>query len=496
MENDVLEMRNISKQFSGVYALKDMHLNLKKGELHAIVGENGAGKSTLIKILGGIYKPDSGKIYMNGIEQKISDVKDARAKGINIIHQEICLVPYLSVYENIFLGREITNALHLKDKRLMRQKAQKILDDLNINIPPNTLIKELTIAQQQLVEIVKAISFDVKILVMDEPTSSLAENEVQTLFEVIEKLKKDGVSIIYISHKMDEIFQIADTVTVIRDGNYVSTKPVENTTADELVRLMVGRKIENFYIRTFNPKGEVALEVSNFNSQNYFHDINFHVRKGEIVGFAGLIGAGRSEIMLSIFGAQKYDSGQIRLHSKEIQIRKPKDAIQNGIAMVPEDRKGQGLVLTNTVGFNITLAALKYLIHRKFISKKKAAHLVDKYVNDLMIKTRNHEQLAIELSGGNQQKVVFGKWLATQPEILILDEPTRGVDVGAKAEIYRIMNDYAKRGLAIIMVSSELPELINMCDRIYVMHEGQIKAELDKNDFSQDIIMKYATGGE
>lgn len=495
MDTTALAMRNISMQFSGVYALRDMQLDVQKAEVHALVGENGAGKSTLIKVLGGVYKPKTGKIFINGEETQISGIQDAHEKGINIIHQEICLVPYLSIAENIFLGREILNKYGFNDKHQMVVEAQRMINDLNIELDAAAKVNTLTIAQQQLVEIIKAISFNTKILVMDEPTSSLSLKETEKLFETIGQLKGNGVSIIYISHRMEEIFSIADTVTVIRDGCYVDTRAVAEVTADEIVTMMVGRSVENYYTRTYNALSETALEVRHLCKHGVFEDVSFVIHEGEILGFAGLVGAGRSEIMMSIFGADPFDEGEVYLDGRKVRFKNTREAIKAGLGLVPESRKEQGLVLPNTAGYNIALASLDALLKGKLISRKKWSDLAELYFQKLDIKARSYHQLMFELSGGNQQKVVLGKWLATAPRVLILDEPTRGVDVGAKSEIYAIMNKLAEQGMAIIMVSSELAEIINMCDNVCVVHEGRITGRLAKEDFTQDNIMKYATGG-
>ncbi|WP_134704740.1 sugar ABC transporter ATP-binding protein [Ammoniphilus sp. YIM 78166] len=496
MSGNVIEMRSISKSFGPNRALNGIHFKLKSGEIHALLGENGAGKSTLIKVLGGIHKPDEGEILIDGKRVDIQGVQDAQSHGIGVIHQEIVLVPYLSVAENIFLGREPVTRFGFKDKKQMNSRAQQMVEQLGLNIDVNTLVGELTVAQQQLVEIVKAISFNVKILVMDEPTSSLSDEEVNHLFITMEKLKKNNVSIIYISHKFEELFRITERITVIRDGTYVGTVNTKETHPNELVSMMVGRELDNFYTRTYARQEEVVLKVENLSKENVFEDINFTVQKGEILGFSGLMGAGRSELMLSIFGADPYDQGTIYLNGEELKVKECSEAINKGIAMVPEDRKGQGLVLINSVAFNMTLAELKNLMKNKWlVSEQKRKDLIDKYVKDLRIKTASSDIEVSSLSGGNQQKVVIAKWLATQPKLLILDEPTRGVDVGAKAEIYSIINELAKEGLAIILVSSELPEIINMCDSVCVMRNGKITAQLAQSELSQENIMRYATGG-
>lgn len=495
MEQIVLEMKNIDKSFGGTHALNGINFQLKKGEVHALLGENGAGKSTLIKTLGGIHRPDSGTILIDGREVSMTDIHEAQAYGIGIIHQEIVLVPYLTVAENIFLGREITNRLGFKDMYEMNKRAEEMVATLGLDIDVTTPVKNLTIAQQQMVEIVKASSFNVQILVMDEPTSSLSDEEVDKLFETIERLKSKGVSIIYISHRMEELFKITDRVTVIRDGTYVGTVNTKETSHDNLVAMMVGRKLENYYTRDFLKQSEEVVRVEGLSKKGVFDNISFSVKKGEILGFAGLVGAGRSEIMMSLFAADSYDSGDIYLYGKQVKFKNCRQAIDNGIAMVPEDRKLQGLTLVNSVEFNTSLAALKFIMNGVLISSSKKEKLVFEYIKDLNIKTASKDISVSSLSGGNQQKVVLAKWLATKPKLLILDEPTRGVDVGAKSEIYAIINELAKAGLAIIMVSSDLPEIINMCDRVCVIREGIMAGEVDHASISQENIMKFATGG-
>ena len=496
MGHAVLEMTGIKKSFSGIYALNGIDFSLERGEVHALLGENGAGKSTLIKVLGGIHQPDCGSIRIDGREVRVRNVAEARENGIGIIHQEIVLVPYLTVAQNLFLGREIIKH-GVVDMAETNRRAEEMISSLGVHIQTDTMVEDLTIAQQQMVEIVKAVSFDGRIIVMDEPTSSLSNEEVEQLFEIIARLKEKKVSIIYISHRMEELFRISDRVTIIRDGTYVGTRETSKTTANELVAMMVGRDLESFYARDFNDLSgaDTALEVKNLTSEGTFENISFHVRKGEILGFAGLVGAGRSEIMECIFGARPYQSGEIILNGKTVSFKNPMQAIQAGIALVPEDRKKQGLVLGNSVAFNLTLASLRFYMNGIAISEKKRKAVIDSYFEKLRIKAASSKIEAGSLSGGNQQKVVLGKWLATKPDVLILDEPTRGVDVNAKFELYSVINELAKNGIAIIMVSSELPEIINMCDNVCVIREGKLTGVLAKDDLSQEEIMKYATGG-
>lgn len=496
MGQTVLEMRGIKKSFSGIYALSGIDFSLELGEVHALLGENGAGKSTLIKVLGGIHQPDCGMIKINGEEVKIHNVPEAREKGIGIIHQEIVLVPYLTVAQNLFLGREITKGGKIDMEETIK-KAQEMINALGVKLKAEEFVENLTIAQQQMVEIVKAVSFNGKIIVMDEPTSSLSNEEVEQLFQIIENLKKKKVSIIYISHRMEELFRISDRVTVIRDGAYVGTKKTSETNPNELVAMMVGRDLQNFYVRDYNDltNAETALEVKNLTDEGVFENISFKVRKGEILGFAGLVGAGRSETMESIFGAREYQSGDVYLNGEKKNFKNPMEALKAGIALVPEDRKKQGLVLGNSVAFNLTLASLHFYMKGLSISEKKRKKVISEFFAKLKIKAASSDIEAGSLSGGNQQKVVLGKWLATRPEVLILDEPTRGVDVNAKYEIYRTINTLAKEGIAIIMVSSELPEIINMCDNVCVMRSGRLVGKLGREELGQEEIMKYAAGG-
>ena len=496
MGQTVLEMIGIKKSFSGIYALSGIDFSLELGEVHALLGENGAGKSTLIKVLGGIYQPDSGIIKVNGKEVKINGVPAARENGIGIIHQEIVLVPYLSVAQNLFLGREIRTKLGTLDFAEMNRRAEEMISSLGVNIKADTIVENLTIAQQQMVEIVKAVSFNGKIIVMDEPTSSLSNEEVEQLFEIIENLRKKKVSIIYISHRMEELFRISDRVTVIRDGAYVGTKKTSETSPNELVAMMVGRDLESFYARDYcdMDKAEVALEVKNLSQTGVFEDISFSVHKGEILGFSGLVGAGRSEIMEAIFGATRLTSGEVILGGKPVHFKNPMQAIKAGIALVPEDRKKQGLVLGNSVAFNLTLSSLRFYMNGIAISERKRGEVIDHYSQRLRIKAASPEIEAGSLSGGNQQKVVLAKWLYSDSDIIIFDEPTRGIDVGARREIYEIINNLVENGKTVVVISSDMEEIMGVSDRILVMYEGTIAGEIQKKDFTQDLITKYAVG--
>jgi ABC-type sugar transport system ATPase subunit len=488
----LLEMKKICKRFPGVNALDEVDFDLYPGEVHAILGENGAGKSTLIKILGGIYTKDAGDISIGGRMVHIGDVNQARDLGINVIHQELVLVPYLSATENIFLGREPKTKIGFVDFNLMNREAARMFDNLNLHINPKKLIAEMSIAQQQMVEIVKAVSFSAKIIIMDEPTSSIANKDVEALFLNIRRLKEQGIGIIYISHRMSELKEVADRVTILRDGKYVATKQVSEASNDELISLMVGRPVTNYYTRTYNDCSDIILKVEKINTAR-IHDVSFELKKGEILGFSGLIGAGRTETVLALLGIDRVLSGKIFLEEREIV---PGEAvgthIKRGIALVPENRRAEGLFPYQSVSFNLTLKVLSKFIRGIVNDRAKERSIVEDGLRNLSIRTANDAMPTGLLSGGNQQKTIFASWLATDPKVLILDEPTRGIDVGAKSEIYAIMNELAKSGVGIIMISSELPEIINMSDRVVVMREGRIQAILERDDINQEKIMQYA----
>jgi ribose transport system ATP-binding protein len=491
MSEYLLEMKGICKSFPGVKALQNVDFQLKAGEVHALLGENGAGKSTLIKVLGGIYLAEEGEIYIEDEKVDITGVLEARAAGISIVHQELVLVPHMTVAENIFLGREPGRTLNI-NRDLMVEEAQKLLDTYDMNINAEAKINDLTIAQRQMVEIVKAISFNSRILVLDEPTSSISDKEVNFLFDTMRNLVAKGVGIIYISHKMSELGEICDRVTVMRDGMAVGTKVVKETSTDELVALMVGRELTNYYTRDYLEPGETVLKCENIADGHMVKDVSFELKKGEILGFAGLVGAGRSEVMKAVFGLTPGSSGKVYVDGKEVKIKTPVDAFKHGIALVPESRKDEGLYAVQSVKFNSTIEVLHQFIKHLIVNHSKEEEITKKYIDLMKTKTPSQEQTIGNLSGGNQQKVMIGRWLATDPEILILDEPTRGVDVGAKAEIYAIMNDLVKKGVSIIMISSELPEIINMSDRIYVMRDGEISGCLHHTEVSQESIMQLA----
>ena len=492
-----LEMRNISKQYPGVRALDDVSLSVEVGEIHALLGENGAGKSTMMKILAGAQSKDGGEILLNGAPVQIDSPQKAMSLGISIIYQEFNLVPYLSAGENIYLGREPRAAIPgFVDFKKLYADAQVVLDKLGVKIDARAPVNTLSVAGQQMVEIAKATSKKSKIIVMDEPSATLTDHELRALFRLMLQLKSEGVSIVYISHRLEEIVEVCDRATIMRDGHHVATREVKDLTREEIIKLMVGRELKDAIPKVAAEQGEVALEVKHLTRKGVLHDISFTVRKGEVLGIAGLVGAGRTETARVIFGADPMDSGNIEVFGQPVRIRSPQDAIKHGIGLVTEDRKQQGLVLGMVVRENTTLANLDFLSSLGFIRRGEERSVAEKYKTDLAIKTPTIEQTVHNLSGGNQQKVVLAKWLFTGSKILIFDEPTRGIDVGAKAEIYKLMNELAKNGVAIIMISSELPEVLGMSDRIIVMHEGRLTGELSRADATQEKIMHLATGGE
>lgn len=492
--NYVLEMKNISKRFPGVKALNDISLFVRKGEVHALMGENGAGKSTLMKILCGLYKQDGGDIFIKGEKVSINSPSDAIKLGISMIHQELNLVPEMTIAENIFLGREASYAkTGLVNFKELKKRTGSLLQNLGIDLSPDVKLKELTVAGAQMVEITKAVSYKAEIIIMDEPTSAISEREVKKLFNIIKSLTQKGVSIIYISHRMEEIFTVSDYITVLRDGNYIGTSPAKQLDNTKLISMMVGRELNEIFPKGECKKGNAILKVENLSCKGSFTDVSFKVHEGEILGFAGLMGAGRTEIAETIFGIRKKTGGQLFLDGKEVVINSPEDAIRNGLGLVPEDRKNIGLNLIGSVKNNMAITIIKRLNRGIFVKEGNLNSVVDKHISTMSIKTPNRDQKVESLSGGNQQKVVLVKWLLTNPKILILDEPTRGIDIGAKTEIHGLMNNLAAQGMAIIMISSELPEVIGMSDRILVFSEGKLTGELMRTEASQEKVMKYAT---
>lgn len=488
----ILDIKNITKTFPGVKALTDVSFRVRRGSVHALVGENGAGKSTLIKVLTGVYKPDEGSFDFKGREAHVTKPLEAQKLGLSVVHQELKLSETLSVAENIFLGRPFMTKAHLVDWRKLKVEAKKLLDSLSIDLDVNTEVSRLSVAQKQIVEICKAMSFEAELLIMDEPSATLTDRELDCLFRIIDVLKERGVTIIYISHRMEEIFRIADMVTVLRDGCHIQTLPIQEVDRPKLISLMVGREIGNEYPKLEAEIGAVALEVKNLSARKLLHDINFHVRHGEVVGFSGLVGAGRTETARAVFGADKRTGGEIYIDGEKVEIHSVMDAVKHKIALAPEDRKQQGLVLIHSVNHNTSLVDLGNVCTGGLLDKKKEKALAQKFIDLLDTATPSTEQEVRLLSGGNQQKVVLAKWLAVDSDILFFDEPTRGVDVGAKAEIYKLICQLAQKGKAVVMISSDMPELIGICDRIYVMREGTITGELERKDFSQEAIMEYS----
>lgn len=499
MQSDVneyiLELKGITKEFPGVKALDEVELHVKRGTVHALMGENGAGKSTLMKIINGTYTKDSGEIRLNAQVIEPKNQKHMLEMGIATIYQELNPVPELSIAENIYLGREPRVGKFFVDYKKMYQDAQDLIDSMDLKYDAHMRMGDLSISDMQLIEMVKAISRNAQLIIMDEPTSSITESETEILFTQINRLRAAGISIIYISHKMDEIFQICDDLTIFRDGRNVHACAVSEINRDMIIKYMVGREIDNIYPKESVEIGDVVFEVKDFNKEGLFSEMNFSSRAGEIVGIAGLVGAGRTEFFRSVCGLDSYDSGEVYIKGEKIKIIRIQDAIEHGLVMTPEDRKNEGLVLCRSVKENITLAYLKEYKNKFFVDRKKEETEVEEKIKDLSIRVPHMNTDAVSLSGGNQQKVVLAKWLLCQPVVMILDEPTRGIDVGAKSEIYKIMCMLAKNGVSIIMISSELPELLGMCDRIVVVSKGKISGELSRSEFEQSKIMALAMKG-
>ncbi|MED0061176.1 sugar ABC transporter ATP-binding protein [Escherichia marmotae] len=496
MSETFLQMKHITKRFPGVLALNDVQFTLRRGEVHALLGENGAGKSTLMKILSGVYQPDEGEIVFEDQSVSFSEPLSAQRVGITIIHQEFNLFPDLTVEENIFIGREFCKKIRWRlDEKQQRQATIEILQKLNLAISPDTLVADLTVAQQQMVEIAKAISVNAKILIMDEPTAALTETEIESLFRVTRLLKEQGTGIVYISHRLEELALIADRATVMRDGQYINTVDYECVKISDLIAMMVGRDLGNIYPRREALQQRIpVLEVNGLTRKGVLNDIDFTLYRGEILGFAGLMGAGRTELARAIFGADSIDSGTLILNGKEIVIKDISDAIQQGISYLTEDRKKEGLALNLSVERNIMLGNYpEYSDRFGNVDSHRCQQTSEQQVKALRIKTPHLEQAAVNLSGGNQQKIIIARWVCKDTDILIFDEPTRGIDVGAKLEIYELMNRLVAKGKSIIMISSELPEVLGMCDRILVMRSGRITGELSANEATQEKIMQYAT---
>ena len=488
----VLSLQSITKRYPGVLALNNVSLDFIEGEVHALLGENGAGKSTLIKAVAGAINIDGGIIHAGGQDHEQMTPHLSRSMGIEVIYQEFNLVPTMSVAENIFIGDRVSDKV-LVDYKAMKTKAREIFELFEVDIDPNAKVRDLSPAQKQIVEISKAVSKDVKILIMDEPSAPLSVSEVEHMFEVINQLKQSGVTVIYISHRLEEVFRISDRVSVLRDGEYVATKLTRDTDRKELISLMVGRELKETYPPRLNPPGEIALEVKNLTG-NGDHDISFAVRKGEILGISGLVGAGRTELAMLLFGAAPIKSGEIWVKGEPVNIRSSLDSIEHGMGLLTEDRKGKGLFLEMGVGWNISFPIVRKLSKYGVVDTKKENEITEQYRQRIDIKTPNMEQRVVNLSGGNQQKVVLAKTLAAESEILIFDEPTRGIDVGAKQEIYQLMCELADTGNAILMISSDMEELLGMSDRIIVLSEGKLAGEVQKEKFSQDYILDLASG--
>ncbi|MEK3976543.1 MULTISPECIES: sugar ABC transporter ATP-binding protein [unclassified Psychrobacillus] len=493
----MIEMTGISKAFNGNTVLNNVEFEIAPGEIHALMGENGAGKSTLMKILTGIYTRDSGEIKIKGNPVEFKNPKEAEQAGIAVIHQELNILPDLTVAENLFLGNEKTFGKSgiLKTKE-MNKAAKEVLLNLGLDVDVKTTARNLSVGKQQIVEIAKAISSNADVIIMDEPTAALTDREIETLFETIRALQAKGVSFVYISHRMEEIFAICDRITILRDGSYVGVRNVKETTFDEIVQMMVGRELGGRFPDRTSKIGDVKLVAKNLTRKGFFEDVSFELRKGEILGVAGLMGAGRTEVVQSLFGYKKLDSGELILDGKQVKINTPLDAIKLGFGFVTEDRKSEGLILDFSVKENLGITNFNKISKNGVVNNQKEKSLYDSMVKRLGVRTSGPDQTVKSLSGGNQQKIVIAKWLGIEPDILILDEPTRGVDVGAKKEIYSIVNTLAENGVSIIMISSELPEIIGMVDRVLVMHEGKITGEITKEEMSQEKIMHYATGGD
>ena len=496
MENNIfLEMKAISKAYPGVKALENVDFDLKKGEVHALVGENGAGKSTLMKILSGFHRKDTGEIYLDGKKIDIYGPRNSISLGISTIYQDIITVPYISVAENILMGNRPRNRLGIIRWSELYSKAESLLKELSIDINTRETVSNLSTAQQQLVEIVKALSIDSKIIIMDEPTAPLTEDEKNILFTIINNIRSKGVSVIYISHRMEEIFEIADRVTVLRDGKKIITKQVKDTGHDEIIRYMIGREIDEMYAgEKAVIKERVIMEVKDFSKDKYFKNIGFKLHEGEVLGFAGLVGAGRSELMKAIFGILNRDSGEMYIDGKKVDIKSPKQAIRLGVGLVPEDRKKEGLILDLPVDQNISIADLGKISKFGLLISRLESRLANEFIKSLAIKCYRLSQKVMNLSGGNQQKVIIARWLALKPKILILDEPTKGIDVGSKAEIHRLIIDIVKQGTSVILISSEMTEILKMSNRIIVMKEGVVVGEVSARDANEEVVLRNMTG--
>ncbi|MFD6816977.1 sugar ABC transporter ATP-binding protein [Microbacterium sp. NPDC060132] len=489
----VLELAGVQKAFGSVIALRSGTITVDPGSIHALVGENGAGKSTLVKIVAGLYQRDAGTFRLNGADVDFTSTAQSKAAGVAVIYQEPTLFPDLSVTENIFMGRQPLGRFGRIDRKAMRHEVERLFTRLGVTIDPDRPAEGLSIADQQVIEIAKAVSLDAALLIMDEPTAALSGVEVERLFAIARSLRDEGRGLIFISHRFDEVFALCDTVTVMRDGAYIATSAVADTTVDELVRQMVGREVAELFPKQEAAIGEPLLEVEGLTSPGLFHDISFTVRAGEIVGLAGLVGAGRSEVARAVFGVDGYREGTVRMTGRRISPRRPVDAMRAGLALVPEDRRKQGLVIESGVGGNITLAIRRRLARLGLLTTAMENRAAREWASRLEVKTHALDTVAATLSGGNQQKVVLAKWLATQPGVLLIDEPTRGIDVGTKSEVHRLLSQLAGQGMGILMISSELPEVLGMADRVLVMREGRITAEIPRSEATSENVMFAAT---
>ena len=490
----IVDLIGISKQFGTIQALRDVDLALYSGEVHALLGENGAGKSTVVKILGGIHRPDTGIIKIGGEAVELHSPAQAQHQGIAVIHQEPTLFPDLNVAENVFMGRHPRDRFGRVDWRGMYEEVEHLLASLDVPLSVYTPVQGLSVADQQLVEIAKALSLNARVLVMDEPTAALSAHEVEKLFGITKQLRQRGVAILFVSHRLEEVFELADRITVLRDGSHVITAPASELTPEALIRHMVGRELTALFPKGEVEIGEVLLDVRHLTRKGVFEDVSFQLRRGEILGFAGLVGAGRTEVARVIFGIDRADSGEIRVGKESVHISSPNVAMQHGLAYVPEDRRQQGLIMDFSIAANMTLPILQQVSRLGVVNRQRERELATSYSQQLRVRSAGIDQLVKALSGGNQQKVVLAKWLVTNPSILILDEPTRGIDIGAKAEVHRIISDLASKGLAIILISSELPEVLAMSDRVLVMHEGRLTGAFDRAEADQERVMFAATG--
>jgi rhamnose transport system ATP-binding protein len=488
-----VQLQGVAKKYGGVYAVRDVDLDLYSGEVHALLGENGAGKSTLVKMLAGVHRPTEGRLLIDGVEVQLHSPAQAHAAGISVVHQEPALFPDLDVAENIYLGRHPRRRGRLDWRRLYADAATH-LEELGVSLDVRAKVETLSVAERQIVEIAKALSLKARVLVLDEPTAALSAAEVEDFFRIVRRLRGRGVAVLFVSHRLEEIQSLADRITVLRDATLAVTVPASTLTTEQLIRHMVGRRLDDLYPKTAVEPGDVVLAVDGLSRTGVFDGVSFEVRAGEVVGFCGLVGAGRSEVARAVFGIDRASSGTVAVDGRVVRVASPSDAMAHGIALVPEDRHGQGLVLDWDIATNTSLSTLGAVSSRGLISRRRERALAQGYVDQLAVKCSGVAQSLRNLSGGNQQKVVLAKWLATQPRVLILDEPTRGVDIGTKAEVHRLISDLAKEGLAIVMISSELPEVIGISDRIVVLHEGRVTAQFDRGEATQEALMAAATG--